>query len=240
VVLLVLSGAPSKAAGQTTGEVGGPPTMGGHLPYPPPQHRDKRNRSPLRARSEPIVIGVGFGPFGRIEIVGQDTNNGLCIYIDHPNRDATFQTCGVVTAPERAIAPDTFTWDVPRRRGNALNELSGFMQPTVGSVTAVAHRRKGRKRTRKAVPGTIAVPSPDLLARLHQSTSFGFFAADFRGCLEHTKVRVHAFDPAGLQLGSSRVNPGFPNRFNEAFQPCRPGSAGFAIFGGPTRTAVAP
>lgn len=81
------------------------------------------------------------------------------------------------------------------------------MQPTVASVTAVAHRHKGRNRTRKPVAGTIAVPTPDLLGRLHQSTPFGFFAADFRGRLEDAKVKVDAFDATGLRLGTSRVKP---------------------------------
>jgi hypothetical protein len=225
---------PASAQAQATGEIGGPPTMG-HLPFPPP-HKKKLF---IRARSEPIVIGVGLSAFGKVEIVGQDSNYGLCISIDHPKQGATFETCGEVTAQSRAIAPDTFTWSTRRHQRKSLSELSGFMQPTVASVTAVAHRRKGRKRTRKAVSGIVAVPSPSLLARLHQNTSFGFFAADFRGCAENAKVRVHAFDAAGLLLGTSRVNLGFPNRFNEAFQPCTPGSSGFAIFAiGAARTAV--
>jgi hypothetical protein len=233
---LLIGAMPGVAGAQATGEIGGPPTMG-HLPFPPPHNK----KIFIRARSEPIVIGVGFSAFGKVEIVGQDSDSGLCISIDHPKQDMTFESCGEVAVPPRAIAPDLLTWRTRRHRRKSLSELSGFMQPTVASVTAVAHQRKGRKRTRKAVSGTVAVPSPDLLAELHQSTSFGFFAADFRGCPENTKVRVHAFDAAGLLLGASRVNLGFPNRFNEAFQPCEPGSSGFAFFGtAPGRGGAAP
>jgi hypothetical protein len=179
---LLIGAMPGVACAQATGEIGGPPTMG-HLPFPPPHNK----KIFIRARSEPIVIGVGFSAFGKVEIVGQDSDSGLCISIDHPKQDMTFESCGEVAVPPRAIAPDLLTWRTRRHRRKSLSDLSGFMQPTVASVTAVAHQRKGRKRTRKAVSGTVAVPSPDLLARLHQSTSFGFFAADFRGCLENAK-----------------------------------------------------
>jgi hypothetical protein len=227
---------PASAQAQTTGDIGGPPTMG-HLPFPPPH----KNKLFVKARSEPIVIGVGFNAFGKVEIVGQDSDSGLCISIDHPKQGTSFQSCGEVAVPQTAIAPDTFTWQTRRHQRKSVSELSGFMQSTVASVTAVAHRRKAGKRTRKAVAGTIAVPSADLLARLHQSTPFGFFAADFRGCLENAKVRVHAFDATGLLLGTRGVNLAFPGRFNEAFQPCEPGSSGFAFFGSvPARFAVAP
>jgi hypothetical protein len=235
---ILLAGAfaalPATAHAQGTGEVGGPPTMQ-HLPFPPPN----KKKLFIKARSEPIVIGIGLSAFGKVEIVGQDSDAGLCISVDHPKQDITSESCGEVAVPPRAIAPDTFTWHTRRHQRKSLSELSGFMQPTVASVTAVVHRRKGRKRTRKVVAGTIAVPSPDLLARLHQRTPFGFFAADFRGCPENAKVRVRAFDAARLLLGASRVNLGFPNRFDEAFQPCEPGSSGFAFFGTPARFAVA-
>jgi hypothetical protein len=227
---------PASAIAQTTGEIGGPPTMQ-HLPFPPP-HKKKLF---IKARSEPIVIGVGFSPFGKVEIVGQDSDSGLCISVDHPKHGTSSGGCLEVTEPARAIVPDTFTWQTRRHQHKSLSELSGFMQPTVARVTAVAHRRKGRKRTSKAVTGTIAVPTPDLLARLHQSTAFGYFATDFRGCLENSKVKARAFDATGLLLGTSQVNLAFPGRFNDAFQPCQPG-AGFAFFGSPdfARSAVAP
>jgi hypothetical protein len=221
VVVLV----PASASAQGIGEIGGPPTMGGHLPFPPPE----KKKLFITAKSEPIVMGVGFDSFGRVEIVGQDSKEGLCISIDHPKQGASSTGCGSVAVP-RVIAADTFTWQTRRHQRKSLAELSGFMQPTVAAVTAVAHRRKGHKQTRKVVLATIAVPGPELLARLHQTTSFGFFVAGFRGCLGTAKVKFHGFDATGLLLGTSRVNLGFPGRFNDAFQPCEPGS-GFAFFG---------
>jgi hypothetical protein len=109
----------------------------------------------------------------------------------------------------------------------------------VASVTATAHRRKGRRRTAAVVPGIVAVPGPDILAKLHQSTPFGFFVADFRGCLADAKVRFNAFDAGGFLLGTSKVNLAFPKRFTDALKPCHPGG-GFVFFGAAAsaRTAV--
>jgi hypothetical protein len=222
---LVVALVPATARAQETGEIGGPPTLGGHLPFPPPH---KKTFFP-KATSEPIVIGAGPGPLGRVEIVGQGSKGGLCIFIDHPKQGSGSGGCGRVAVPN-VIAPDTFTWETRQHRSKSLSELSGFMHPTVASVTAVAHRRKGHKRTRKAVSAIVAVPSPELLSRLHQATPFGFFLAGFRGCLADAKMRFHAFDAAGLLLGTSHLNLAFPGRFNEAFQPCEPGSSGFAFF----------
>jgi hypothetical protein len=213
------------ANAQTTGEVGGPPTIG-HLPFPPPH---KKTFFP-KATSEAIVIGVGFNPFGKVEIVGQDTKAGLCIFVDQLREGSSGpSSCRAVAVPP-TIAADTLTWQTSRRRSKSLSELSGFMQPSVASVIAVARRHKGRKQTRKAVSAIVAVPSQDLLARLHQGTAFGFFAADFRGCLEDAKVRFHAFNATGALLGTSQVNLSFPKRFTDFLQPCKPG-AGIAVFG---------
>jgi hypothetical protein len=234
LAVLALAALSPAAHAQTTGEVGGPPTMGGHLRFPPPQ---KKTPFP-RATSEAIVIGVGLDPFGRVEIVGQGSKDGLCIFVDHLERGEIGGTCGPTVLP-KVIRTSSIVWQSQRRRSRSLTELSGFMQPSVASVTAVAHPREGRKRTRKAVPGITAVPGRDLLARLHQPAPFGYFVADFRGCIT-AKVRVHAFDPTGLQLGSSMVNLGFPNRF-EPFDPCEPGSSTVGFVTAPSaRTAVAP
>jgi hypothetical protein len=227
VILFVVgfaAAAPAIATAQPTGEVGGPPTMA-HLPFPPPQNK----KLFIRARSEAIVIGVGIDSFGRVEIVGQDSDSGLCISVDHPKQGVSSSGCGSIALP-RVIAADTFNWRTRRHQHKSLAEVSGLMQPTVATVTAVAHRRKGHRRTSKAVSATVAVPGPDLLARLHQATPFGFFVAGFRGCLGNSKVRFRGFAATGFLLGTFRVNLGFPGRFNDAFQPCEPGS-GFAFFG---------
>jgi hypothetical protein len=234
VALLVLGAVPTEAAGQATFEIGGPPTKR-HLPFPPPQ---KKTFLP-KATSEAIVIGTGFNTFGKVEIVGQGTKAGLCIFIDHLQKSSGQGTCGPVALP-KVIATNSIVWQSETRRKRSLTELSGFMQPNVATVTVVAHLGKGRKRSRKAVAGIIAVPSPDLLARLHHTTPFGFFVADFRGCVTDAKVRIHAFDLNGLILGSSRVNLGFPKRF-KPFDPCEPGSStvGF-VSAASARTAIAP
>jgi hypothetical protein len=218
---LLLGVVPASAGAQTTGEIGGPPTNGSPLPFPPPH---KRLFLP-KATTEAIVIGVGFTAFGKVELVAQGiSKQGLCIFIDHLQRaDGGSDTCAPTVLP-RVIKTDSIIWESQRRHSRSLTELSGFMQPSVASVIAVAHPRKGRKRSTKLVPGVIAVPGPDLLARLHQAAPFGYFVSDFRGCITDVKVRVHAFDPAGLLLGSSLANLGFPNRFQE-FDPCRPGSS---------------
>ena len=215
-VALALACFPAAAGAQTTGEVGGPPTEQ-HLPFPPPH---KKTFFP-KATSEPIVIGAGFTAFGKVEIVGQDTKDGLCIFVDYIKRGSGLGSCGPISLP-KVIGATSILWDSQRRRSRSLTELSGFMQPTVARVTAVTHPRKDRKRLRKEVPGIIAVPGPDLLARLHQATPFGFFLTDFRGCITDVKVRVNAFDPAGLRLGRSITDLGFPKRFKE-FDPCKPG-----------------
>jgi hypothetical protein len=225
-VALALTAAPAPA--QTTGEIGGPPTMGGHLPFPPPH---KRTFFP-KATSEPIVIGLGFNAFGRVEIVGQDSKEGLCIFIDYPNQVSSSARCGPM-ALSKVIAVESVRWETRRRRSRSLTELSGFMQPSVTTVTAVAHRNKRRKGTRKAVLGIVATPNTDLLARLHQSTPFGFFVADFRGCVAETKVRLHAFDPTGQQLGTTLVNLAFPGRFRP-FDPCTPGSSSVGFVATPS------
>lgn len=184
------------------------------------------------------MIGVGFNAFGKVEIVGQGSKEGLCIFADRLPRGGSVGTCGPTVLPE-VIRANSIVWESQRRRSRSLTELSGFMQPSVASVTAVAHPRRGRKRSTKLVPGTIAVPGPDLLARLHQATPFGYFVVDFRGCITGVKVRIHAFDPAGLLLGGSMANLGFPNRFRP-FDPCEPGSStvGFGVTAS-ARTAVA-
>jgi hypothetical protein len=226
---------PPAAHGQATGEIGGPPTMGGHLPFPPPP---KKTFFP-KATSEAIVIGVGFTAFGKVEIVGQGSKAGLCLFVDHLKRRIAAGTCGPTVLP-KVIGTDSIIWESRRRRGRSLTELAGFMQPGVANVTAVAHLRKGRKRSRKVVPGVVALPGPDLLARLHQPTAFGYFVADFRGCITDVKVRVRAFDLTGLLLGSTIANLGFPNRFRE-FDPCEPGSSSVAFgVASSARTAVAP
>lgn len=233
--LTVLLGAvPAGAGAQATGEIGGPPTMGPPLPFPPPH---KKTSLP-KATSEAIVIGVGVGPFGKVEIVGQDSNVGLCIDIDQVARDTSSATCGRVVLP-RSIAIQSETFEVDSKKGRrSLSEVAGFVQPSAASVTAVASRRKRGKRTRKEVSGILAVPSSDVLARLHQMP-FGYFVADFRGCVADAKMRVTAFDPAGVLLGSS-VMPR-PGKIFPRFRPCIPGtsSVGFVV-GGSARTALAP
>jgi hypothetical protein len=221
LLLVVL---PSSTSAQTTGEVGGPPTKGGHLPFPPPQ---KKTFLP-RATTEPIVIGVGSNAFGKVEIVGQGFKGGLCVFVDQLNRAKSHNRCGPVAVP-RSIAIESENYETDRRhRGRSLSEFSGFMQPTVATVTAVAHRTKGGKRTRKAVPGIVAVPSPELLSRLHQTRAFGYFVADFRSCVARAKISLRAFDPAGALLGSSETPP--PTKRFPGFKPCHPGS-GFVGLG---------
>jgi hypothetical protein len=236
-VAATVAALPATAGAQATGEIGGPPTMGSPLPFPPPH---KKSFLP-KATTEAIVIGVGFTAFGKVELVGQGiSKQGLCIFIDHLQRaDGGSFTCAPAVLP-KVIKTDSIVWESQRRQSRSLTELSGFMQPSVASVTAVAHPRKGRKRSTKLVPGVIAVPGPDLLARLHQAAPFGYFVSDFRGCISDVKVRVHAFDPTGLLLGSSLANLGFPNRFQE-FDPCRPGSSsvGFGTSSS-ARSAVTP
>jgi hypothetical protein len=209
---------PATARAQATGEVGGPPTMA-HLPFPPPH---KKTFFP-KAKSEAIVIGVGFNAFGKVEIVGQDTKEGLCIFIDQLSRSNFSGRCGRFVLP-KVIAVESVNWETQARRSRSLTELSGFIQPTVGGVTAVARWYRGRKLKTKAVSGIVAVPNTDLLTRLHQTTSFGFFVADFRGCVSDAKVRLHAFDSSAQQLGTSLANLGFPHRFRP-FNPCTPGSS---------------
>jgi hypothetical protein len=208
--------------------------MGGHLRFPPPT---KKTFFP-KATTEPIVIGVGFNGFGRLEIVGQGSKGGLCIFLDYVTRQTSSATCGPISSPG-VIAVDSIVWETPQKRARALTELSGFMQPSVASVNAVARIRKGHRVRSKASSGIVAVPSADLLARLHQSTPFGFFVADFRGCLTD-KVRLHALDASGLQLGTTLANLHFPSRFRP-FDPCTPGSStvGFGVAGS-ARAALAP
>jgi hypothetical protein len=229
----ILGALPASAVAQATGEVGGAPTMGAPLPFPPPH---KKTFLP-KATSEAIVIGVGFGPFGKVEIVAQDTNKGLCIDIDQIGRDSSSGTCGRVVLPS-SIAIQSETFEIDSKNGRrSLSEVAGFMQPSAASVIAIASRRKGGRRTRKAVSGIVAVPDSDLLARLHQKP-FGFFVADFRGCLADAKMRVKAFDPVGVLLGSS-VMPR-PKKLFPRFRTCVPGTStvGFVI-GGAARTALA-
>lgn len=224
---------PTAASAQGVGEIGGPPTMGAPFRFPPP-HRKQRFQP--RATSEAIVIGVGFNRSGRVEVVGQDSNFGLCIAIDHVKRQGSTTSCGPLVLP-RSIAIDSETFEIERKRGRSRSEVTGFMQPTVAHVRIVASRHKGRRRTRKAVSGIVAMPSSDLLARLHQSTPFGYFVADFRGCLADAKMRAQAFDAAGLLLGSSLMpRPGklFPN-----FVTCSVGSSSVFVIGTSARTASA-
>jgi hypothetical protein len=234
VAALTLAAIPANAFAQATGEVGGPPTMGG-LPFPPPK---KKTFGP-KARSEPVVIGAGFNTFGKVEIVGQDSAIGLCVFIDHPKRGTSEGSCGPVSLP-KLIEANFFSWESRKRRSRSMTELSGFTQANVAAVGTVAHFHKARKRVAKRQPGIVAVPGPDVLARLHQATPFGYFVADYRGCLSAAKVRLNAFDAAGLLLGRSQTNLGFPAELRETFDPCDPGTggAGFGIETG-AGTAVA-
>jgi hypothetical protein len=184
------------AHAQATGEIGGAPTMGGRL--------SPAKGKPVPPRSEPIVIGVGDGPFGRVEIVAQDTKAGLCISVDHPNTGSSSGTCRPPSLP-RSIAIQEVAFESAKRRGHSLSEYSGFMQPSVAAVTGIASRRKQGKRRRKSVQGIVAVPDSDVLMRLHQSAPFGYFVADFRGCLTEAKIRVKAFDASGGFLGLSQI-----------------------------------
>jgi hypothetical protein len=231
---LLLGDVPASAGAQTTGEVGGPPTMRGHLPFPPPH---KKTYVP-KATTEPIVIGVGFNAFGKVEIVGQGLKRGLCVFVDQLNRAESHSRCGPVTVP-RSIAIESESYETDRRHhGRSLSEFSGFMQPTVATVTAVAHGSKGGRRTRKTVPGIVAVPTSELLTRLHQTTAFGYFVTDFRSCVARAKISLRGFDPAGALLGSSEVPP--PAKWFPKFKPCHPGSS-FVGFGTTTwARAVAP
>jgi hypothetical protein len=232
--VLVLWAVPANVGAQGIGEIGGPPTMGAPLPFPPPHKKTPL----LRAKSEAIVIGVGVGAFGRVEIVGQDTEAGLCIFVEHPEQGTSSDSCGQVSHPS-LIAVRSATFEIGRRRGRSLSEAAGSMQPGVAAVTAIGHPHKGRERRRKAVSGIVAVPSSDLLARLHQATPFGYFVADFRGCLADAKIEVQAFDAAGVLLGSSGVPS--PTEVFPRFEPCHPGSSSvFFHTVGNARTTVSP
>jgi hypothetical protein len=232
--VLLVAALPAEASAQGIGEVGGPPTMGAPLRFPPP---DKRTFFP-RARSEAIVIGLGFNASGRVEIVGQDSKDGLCIFVEHVTGDNFSGRCGSMTLP-KLIAVESVNWQTRGRRSRSITEFAGFMQPSVAGVRAVARVHKGHKVKSKAVSGITAVPGSDLLARLNQTAPFGYYAADFRGCLTDAKVRLHAFDPSGQQLGTRLTNLSFPHRFRP-FDPCTPGSSSVGFVSpSSARTAVA-
>jgi hypothetical protein len=216
------------AIGQEPGQVGGPPTLGAPL--------DKRGGP----TSEAIVIGAGIGPIGRIEVVAQNSKNGLCVFIDHPDRGGSEGTCGAFTLPTSiAVSQESFVG--ARRRRNALSTYSGFIQPTVSSTIGVNSQRKKKGIRRKTAAGVTAVPASDILSRLHQDSPFAFFTVEFRGCLIDAKVRVRAFDASGTLLGTDQAfRPHFPTRIGGMrFTPCAPGSSAGVVRFGSVRVAAA-
>src|SRR5919201_1700674 len=113
---LGITALPAAASAQGVGEIGGPPTLR-HLPFPPP---NKKTFFP-KATSEPIVIGAGSNTFGKVEIVGQDTKDGLCIFLDHLKQGGGGGTCGSISLP-KVIGADSVVWEARQRRIRSLTE----------------------------------------------------------------------------------------------------------------------
>jgi hypothetical protein len=234
--VLLVAALPARAGAQGVGEIGGPPTLGAPLVFPAPH---KKTGFP-KATGEAIVIGVGFTPVGRLEIVAQNSKSGLCIFNEHLRTLVIFGSCGR-TDLIKPVEASSAGWDTRRKRKSSITEVSGLIQPTVASVSAVVAREKGGKRVRKVVRATTAVPSSDLLARLHQDKPFGVFVADFRGCISNAKARVHAFDAMAGFLGSSQLRLGLPKGLPESADPCNP-DFGVGLFASTAsaRTRIAP
>ncbi len=79
VSIALLAFAASPAAAQAPGEVGGPPSydvVGLGKPL-------KSFPKLPRARGKPIVIGTGTTSYGRLEVIGQASTKGVCVFIDY-------------------------------------------------------------------------------------------------------------------------------------------------------------
>jgi hypothetical protein len=195
VIFLVAAG---HSAAQEPGQVGGPPTM--NLP----------RKDFGRKTSDVIVIGTGTAFNGPIEILAYRTVQCLVIEVDQTSFGSATESCLGSPLSRRNIVVDAGSFGYGyltgrRKRIAASFEDEGRVSLQASNVQVVLKRRGGRKFTGAA----LAKPEAAILARLHQTEPFAYWAAVFRGCRKGKLFfSARAFDPAGLFLGSAT----FPNR----------------------------
>jgi hypothetical protein len=199
--LLALAAAPASAAER--GEVGGPPTfdagfLSGGVKWGP------------RARSKPIVIGVGQSVRGRVEIIGQSSTWGLCIEVWHLDAGSGVGSCPHDT-PDDAISMNSFSWSGGKKTWGGA---SGMASPEVASILTFVEKNEKRK----TIVPVIARPDAAILERLDRTEPFVFFQSTYPGCVGSHKLISVGYDAAGAELGRVRGS-GLPKRFRD--NPCR-------------------
>lgn len=150
----------------------------------------------VRRLGPPILIAAANNFLGRVELVGFPSSAGLCVEVDHIPQRSRAGGCDFTPSSMRAmIAP--VAWGFTRSPGTpGITELIGRIGPKVISVR-VEYQLQGVWHRAVVLSGRITQP-PDGDQR------HGWFAADMRGCLEGTHVRLRALGEHHNFIGSAR------------------------------------
>jgi hypothetical protein len=159
--------------------------------------------------SKPIVVAVGPSSFGRIELIAQKREDGICLFVSYlKTRGPAGSFCTSQLYPPFEGAIEAFAWGWTDDR----TQVEGTVTDEVESVT-LRLEANGQARSVRAL---LANPDSSILQRLHVKR-FNYFFAVYRGCHPPHKIVAVAHDSAGAELGRSR---GFkpPKGFGN---PCR-------------------
>lgn len=144
----------------------------------------------------PTLIAAANNFLGRVELVGFHSSAGLCVEVDHIPQRSRAGGCDFISSSMRATVVPV-AWGFTRPPGTpGITELIGRTGPQVTSVR-VEYQLHGVWHHAIALSG-----------RLTQGTDgdqqHGWFAADMRGCLEGTHVRLRALGAHHNIIGSAR------------------------------------
>jgi hypothetical protein len=158
---------------------------------------------------------------GSLEILGFDSNEGLCtpIRFGLPDRSYFSEGCSQPDGISHSIRRGPlqiagFGWSEGSGRASSWSKISGTIDPRVADVEVRFHRDGQIDVIRAAV----AQVSGELLAKLNQTDPFGLFAAVLPGCVPPHSVRAVARNGGGEFLGAQwgRSFPRFCARFGNA------------------------
>jgi hypothetical protein len=179
---------PGVASGYpATGEVGGPPTLGGE------RHPDQE--------TEAIVIGRGRMIDQPVEIVAVDTyRSGLCVYVDRPEIRISVGACVGDPSDSPDVSARLWDWSKPLRGNAEYSGVSGLVAPEAALVR-VRYPRFGHRRRARAI---VARPDSEILSRLNQAKPFAYFYGAARRCIRSRSFVVSARAEDGSLIGRDR------------------------------------
>lgn len=158
--------------------------------------------------SPAIVLACGRSPFyGRTEIIGYKTREGICVSTALPERKEIHGgVCKPSSVPWQVLCHGDKACVAGSNNAHDVVEFFGIFSDKIERVSATVGAGDNRD-SRPAI--TANNVEGDLLKRLGQSESFGVFAISVRGCKSGKKLKIFAIDKDGNRMRVGTSTGGF-------------------------------